>query len=87
MRPFNSKDCDIWVSGQAWEKLRQLPEIRLGSSPADGQLGIVDLPGNNSLRIDFLSTVYGIPADFYSKLLNRVLDDGVINVIDPVTSS
>jgi len=64
LRPFTSKDCDLWVSHHTWEQLKRSPggKLRKGTSPADGQLGILTLRGKPPLVIDVMSTVYGIPA-------------------------
>lgn len=84
MRPFTSKDCDIWVSSQTWDKLKRDPKIRAGGSPADGQLGILTLSEDPPRAVDILSSVYGIDVKQYPKLLERALDDGTLKVIDPV---
>lgn len=85
MRPFTSKDCDIWVSGSAWEKLKQNPLLRKGSSPADGQLGILTLSEEPPLVVDMLSLVYGIPVKDCQRLFDRAMDDGAVKVIDPIS--
>lgn len=86
LRPFTSKDCDIWVSQRAWEQIKRHPggTLRLGTSPADGQLAILTLREEPPLVVDVMSTVYGIPARDYPRLLERVLDNGEMKVIDPL---
>ena len=44
-RPFTSKDCDVWVSGQVWQEVKHEEHGRLvcERSPADGQLGLLIL--------------------------------------------
>lgn len=85
MRPFTSKDCDIWVSGAAWAKLKLNPLLRKGSSPADGQLGILTLSEEPPLVVDMLSLVYGIPVKDCQRLYERAMDDGTVKVIDPIS--
>ncbi len=84
MRPFTSKDCDIWVSSHTWDKLKRDPKMQTGGSPADGQLGILTLSEDPPRVVDVLSSVYGIDVKQYPKLLERALDDGTLKVIDPV---
>ena len=84
LRPFTSKDCDIWVSADTWEKLKHDPLLRKGSSPADGQLGILTLSDDPPRVVDVLSSVYGIAVSEYPRLLVRALDDGQMRVLDPL---
>jgi len=84
MRPFTSKDCDIWVSCKTWEKLKKNPALRKSSSPVDGQLGILTLSQDPPRVVDMLQTVYGIDVNEYPRLVQRVTDDGSIRVIDPL---
>jgi hypothetical protein len=84
MRPFTSKDCDIWVSNGTWKVLKRDPAVRIGSSPADGQLGILTLSEEPPRVVDVLSSVYGIDVKDYPRLMQRALDDGTVRVIDPV---
>ena len=84
LRPFTSKDCDIWVSPRTWKTLKRNPAIRPGDSPADGQLGILTLSKDPPLVVDVLSSVYGIDVKEYPRLLERALDDGTVKVIDPI---
>jgi hypothetical protein len=84
MRPFTSKDCDIWVSFKTWEKLKRNPAVQKSSSPADGQLGILTLSKEPPRIIDILQSVYGIDVREYPRLMQRALDDGTIRVIDPI---
>jgi hypothetical protein len=86
LRPFTSKDCDVWVSQSAWEQLKQNPggSLRKSQSPADGQLAILTLDQQPPLVVDLMTTVYGIRAMDYPRLLERVLDDGTVKVLDPI---
>ena len=84
MRPFTSKDCDIWVSPGTWKTLKRNPNIQKGESPADGQLGIQILSADPPRVLDILSSVYGVDAKEYPRLMERALDDGTVRVIDPV---
>lgn len=84
MRPFTSKDCDIWVSGSTWEILKCNPAVQKGASPADGQLGILTLSEEPPRVVDLLSSVYGIDVSEYPRLMQRALDDGTVRVIDPI---
>ena len=84
MRPFTSKDCDIWVSFKTWQKLKKNPALKKSSSPIDGQLGILCLSDEPPRVVDMLQSVYGIEVKEYPRLLERALDDGKIRVIDPI---
>lgn len=84
MRPFTSKDCDIWVSYKTWEKLKKNPALKKSSSPVDGQLDILTLSVDPPRVVDMLQTVYGIEVREYPRLIQRALDDGKIRVIDPI---
>lgn len=86
LRPFTSKDCDVWVSHSAWEQLKQNPggSLRKSTSPADGQLAILTLDQEPPLVVDLMTTVYGIHSKDYPRLLERVLDDGTVKVLDPI---
>ena len=86
LRPFTSKDCDVWVSHGAWEQLKRAPGGKLikGTSPADGQLAVITLDQEPPLVVDLLTTVYGIPVGEHPRLLKRILDNGTIKVMDPV---
>ncbi len=68
LRPFTSKDCDICVSHGTWEKLKRDSKIRIGTSPADGQLGILTLSKDPPRVVDVLSSVYGIDGREYQRL-------------------
>lgn len=85
LRPFASKDCDIWVSGAAWAKLKHDPLLRKSSSPAEGQLGVLTLSEEPPLVVDMLSLVYGIPVKDCQRLYDRAMDDGTLKVIDPIS--
>ena len=84
MRPFTSKDCDIWVSHGTWKVLKRDPAVLEGCSPADGQLGILTLCEDPPRVVDILQSVYGINISEYPRLMQRALDDGSVRVIDPV---
>ena len=86
LRPFTSKDCDVWVSHSAWEQLKQNSggTLRKSTSPADGQLAILTLDQEPPLVVDLMTTVYGIHVRDYPRLLERVLDDGTVKVLDPI---
>lgn len=84
MRPFTSKDCDIWVSYKTWEKLKRNPAVLKSSSPVDGQLGILTISHDPPRVVDMLQSVYGIDVKDYPRLLERTLNDGKIRVIDPI---
>lgn len=85
LRPFTSKDCDIWVSPQAWTEIRRTECSRLvqGTSPTDGQLGILTLQQAPLRVVDFLSGVYGIRQDELARLCERAPVFNNIKVIDP----
>ncbi len=85
-RPFTSDDCDIWISRAALEYLEQKQSGNLvkGTSPADGQLGVLKLGGNPPLKIDLLTNVYGIPPIQYERLVQRSLTVNDVTVIDPL---
>ncbi|MES2981146.1 MAG: hypothetical protein V4727_02440 [Verrucomicrobiota bacterium] len=84
MRPFTSKDCDIWVSDQTWKILKKNPNVLKGNSPADGQLGVISLSEKPPRVVDILSSVYGVDVKDYPRLMQRALDDKIIRVIDPI---
>lgn len=84
--PFTSLDCDIWVSYPTFQYLKGAyrEELITGSSPSDGQLGILNLPGNRERRVDLLSNVFGIPENQIARALERSLSFNGIRVLDPV---
>lgn len=86
LRPFTSKDCDVWINHTTWERLKKSPggRLRKGTSPSDGQLGILTLNEDPLRVVDLMSTVYGIPLRDHPRLLERVIDDGNIKVMDPI---
>ena len=86
LRPFTSKDCDVWVSSHAWEKIKQNPGgiLRKSTSPADGQLAILTLDQEPPLVVDLMTTVYGLRLQDLPRLLERALDDGGVKVLDPI---
>ncbi len=87
-RPFTSKDCDLWVSFAALRHIESNARggaLIKGTSPADGQIGILTLDGERDLRIDLMSNVYGIPQDKIPKVLERAIIIGGISIIDPIS--
>jgi len=85
--PFTSKDCDIWVSYAAFKYLRSQPDggtLIVGTSPADGQLGIFSLDTEPKIAVDLMTNVYGIPQDKIPRLTERALMIDGIRVIDPI---
>ncbi len=86
LRPFTSKDCDVWINHTTWERLKKSPggKLQKGTSPADGQLGILTLQEDPLRVVDLMSTVYGIPLRDLPRLLKRVIDNGNIKVMDPI---
>ena len=86
LRPFTSKDCDVWINHTTWERLKKSPggKLQKGTSPADGQLGILTLQDDPLRVVDLMSTVYGIPLRDLPRLLERVIDNGNIKVMDPI---
>jgi hypothetical protein len=86
LRPFTSKDCDVWISHATWKRLKQYPggKLRKGTSPSDGQLGILTLEDNPPRVVDLMSTVYGIPSGIIPACLSGSSDNGNIKVIDPI---
>lgn len=59
LMPFTSRDCDIYVSPETWRHLKATytgAGLIAGSSPVDGQLGILTL--GESLKIDFIDRVF-----------------------------
>jgi hypothetical protein len=86
LRPFTSKDCDVWINHTTWERLKKSPggKLQKGTSPADGQIGILTLQEDPLRVVDLMSTVYGIPLRDHARLLERVIDNGNIKVMDPI---
>ena len=86
LRPFTSKDCDVWIDHTTWERLKQSPggKLQKGTSPADGQFGVLTLQADPLRVVDLMSTAYGIPFRDLPRLLERVIDNGNIKVIDPI---
>ncbi|MEN9991921.1 MAG: hypothetical protein RLZZ224_1623 [Verrucomicrobiota bacterium] len=87
LRPFTSKDCDIWVSSQAWREVQKMERRHLvkGSSPTDGQLGILTLQHEPLRVVDLLSGVFGIRHDELARLCQRAPIFNGIKVIDPLS--
>ncbi len=86
LRPFTSKDCDIWVSYRAWSEVQKMEPRHLikGNSPSDGQLGILTLQRNPLRVVDLLSNVFGIRHDQLGRLCQRAPIFSGIKVIDPL---
>lgn len=86
LRPFTSKDCDVWINHTTWERLKKSPggKLQKGTSPSDGQLGILTLQDDPPRVVDLMSMVYGIPSRDHPRLLERVIDNGNIKVMDPI---
>jgi len=86
LRPFTSKDCDIWVSPRAWTEIQKTEGSRLvrGASPVDGQLGILTLQLAPLRIVDFMSNVYGIQQEELARLCERAPVFYGIKVIDPI---
>lgn len=85
--PFTSKDCDVWVSHAAFLYLRGKKDggrMILGSSPADGQLGVFSITSSPPIRVDIMTNVYGVPEGKIKHLKDRALVIGGIRVIDPL---
>ncbi len=85
-RPFTSKDCDVWVSPQAWIEIQKAESRRLvrGVSPIDGQLGILTLQQSPPRIVDLMSGVYGIRQQELARLCERAPVFNNIKVIDPI---
>jgi hypothetical protein len=86
-RPFTSKDCDIWVSYDAFQYIRTktgIGKLVVGTSPADGQLGILSLDTSPVVTVDLMTSVYGVPQETLPRLMERALVIGEIRVIDPI---
>jgi hypothetical protein len=86
-RPFTSKDCDIWVSYAAFKYIRTktgIGKLVEGTSPADGQLGILSLDTSPVVSVDLMTSVYGVPQESLPRLMERALVIGDIRVIDPI---
>ena len=85
--PFTSKDCDIWVSYAAqqylWSK-KDGGRLIAGKSPADGQVGVFNIDGSPSIRVDIMTNVYGVPENKIKHLKDRSLVIQEIRVIDPI---
>lgn len=86
LRPYTSKDCDIWVSPQAWNEIQYAERGRLvrGTSPIDGQLGILTLQQSPLRMVDLMSSVYGIRHEELARLCERAPVFNGIKVIDPI---
>ena len=85
-RPFTSKDCDVWVSAPAWRDIQTTESGRLirGTSPADGQLGLLTLRQVPPRVVDLMSGVYGIRQGDLARLCERAPVFNGVKVIDPI---
>jgi hypothetical protein len=85
-RPFTSKDCDIWVSAPVWKEIKHEESDRLvlGSSPADGQLGVLTLQKAPRRAVDLLSSVYGIRMQDLDRVCERAPVFSGVKVLDPI---
>ncbi len=85
-RPFTSKDCDIWLSAPAWKGIKHEESNRLllGSSPADGQLGVLTLQKTPLRVVDLLSSVYGIRMEDLDRVCERAPVFSGVKVLDPI---
>jgi hypothetical protein len=86
LRPFASKDCDIWVSPRAWNEIKNAERGRLvrGTSPIDGQLGILTLQQSPLRMVDLMSSVYGIRHEELARLCERAPVFNGVKVMDPI---
>ena len=87
LRPFTSKDCDIWVSLEALDYIEELTSfgtLQKGSSPADGQIAIYTIHGNPTLEVDLMGGVFGIPVNMNNRLYERAINFQGLRVIDPL---
>ncbi|MBT8043950.1 MAG: hypothetical protein KJO79_03280 [Verrucomicrobiae bacterium] len=86
LRPFTSKDCDIWVSHAALKYLESDTErgsLKKEASPVDGQIAIYTIKGNPPLEVNLMGGVYGIPEKMNEKLSQRALNFNGLRVLDP----
>lgn len=85
-QPFTSKDCDIWVDSQSWQFVRECFSDRLqeGTSPADGQLGILTLSASPPRMVDFLPAIFGIRQHDLDRIARRAPNFHGIRVMDPI---
>lgn len=88
-RPYTSKDCDLWIGFETFEKLRdglldEAGNLIVGDSPVDGQLGVFTINGLPERVIDLMQGVYGIPPGKIETAFERSLDVGGIRVLDPL---
>jgi len=87
LRPFTSKDCDIWVDHETIKHIEQNSpsgSFVKGSSPADGQIAVYTIHGTPTLEVDLMGGVYGIPTKMNEHLYARSLNFGGLRVLDPL---
>jgi hypothetical protein len=75
------------VSYAAFKYIRTktgIGKLVVGTSPADGQLGILSLDTSPVVSVDLMTSVYGVPQETLPRLMERALVIGEIRVIDPI---
>ncbi|MDB4673409.1 hypothetical protein OAF27_01215 [Verrucomicrobiales bacterium] len=83
--PFLSKDCDIVVNYDTFKHFETMPgELNKSESPADGQLAIYTMPGEQELKIDLMTMHYGIPMYELPRAIKRARKIKNITVLDPI---
>ncbi len=83
--PFVSKDCDLWVDYGAFRYFENAEgHLNKSESPADGQLAIYTIPGEEKLTVDLMTCIYGIPMHEIDRILKRAQTIDEIIVIDPI---
>lgn len=87
LRPFTSKDCDVWLGGRLWTQIKEAERTRLivGSSPADGQLGILTLRASPPLLVDMMSAIFGFKPSENQYLRDRALVFNGVRIMDPIS--
>jgi hypothetical protein len=86
-RPFTSKDCDIWISLAVLRYIEGRTDqgtLVKGNSPADGQIGILTLKGTEALRVDLMTSVYGIRQRKIEQVVSRAIRVNGVSVMDPI---
>lgn len=83
--PFTSKDCDIYVDLEAVRFFEQAGgQLHKSQSPADGQFAIYVLPENDTLHIDLMTSVYGIPLAQIPRVVRRAQKVNGLYILDPI---
>lgn len=86
-QPFTSKDCDIWISLAVLRYIEGQTDqgtLVKGTSPADGQLGILTLKGAEALKVDLMTSVYGIRQSKIDQVVSRAIRVNGVSVMDPI---